>query len=83
MNLNATICVACGQPMERRSLTSAGASWACPCGRTTYTSVEGGKLEQLDQGTIDLGLVTDDQLGRRCMACGGPSTASVCDRCCE
>lgn len=62
MNPSVVVCEACGGKMTVRSMTSAGVSWACPCARTTFTQLDGGKLEVLELPSEPLGLVTDEQL---------------------
>lgn len=47
-------CAACGGECRIVSLTDAGASYACPCGRTTWT--------QSTEGKLDLGLKASGEI---------------------
>jgi hypothetical protein len=41
-------CALCGGVLRPTAITAEGATYACPCGRTTWT--------QLNKGKLDLGL---------------------------
>jgi hypothetical protein len=38
-------CAHCGGAVSPISITAEGASFSCPCGRTTYTQLAQGKLD--------------------------------------
>jgi len=38
-------CAHCGGELRPTAITAAGATYACPCGRTTWTQLAEGKLD--------------------------------------
>lgn len=48
------ICVHCGGYVTMQSMTSAGASWSCPCRRTTLTSLNDGRLELVPPALVPI-----------------------------